>query len=186
MKISKLELKRQLLHFFYGAIIICLLHFRLIRVRHLILLLGIGLIFSFLSKKYSLPYVTWILKQFSRKKELKHFPGKGVIFFTLGTIIALYLFPFKAALASIAILTTGDSTAHIFGKLLRKKEVQGIKSIRGTCIGILLSAISAMLFINILPAILSSVISLGYENIKNKLDDNILIPIIAGIVIVLV
>ena len=181
--ISSLELRRQVLHLIFGIFIICMLYFSLFTIYHLMGILVLGIILSRLCKHYRVPLASWVLDYFEREENKKTFPGKGPIFFMLGSIIVVYFFPLKIALASIIILTLGDAVSHIFGKVLSRKTYKYLKSIEGTIAGIAFSFFGALLFVNVFAALFGSMLSMLLETIKmDYIDDNLLVPVVAAIV----
>ena len=185
MSLSNRELKRQLWHLIAGIFLIILIYFNILTTKILIGLVLFGCVILSICKSCRVPIISWLIDQIGRKKETKTLPGLGVLMFLLGCLIAIILFPKNIALASIAILTVGDSTAHIFGKMLKEKKYRGIKSVKGTTIGATLAVIAAMCFVKFIPALMGGVIAMTYENLKGSLNDNLTIPIIAGVVIAL-
>ena len=181
--ISALELRRQVLHFMFGICIVTLLYFHLFTISYLIVLLIGGVIFSLLCKWYRVPVASWVIDRFERPENRYKFPGKGPIFFLLGSIIVVYFFPLKIALAAIMILTLGDAVSHVFGKLLSRKTYKHLKSIEGTIVGIAFSFFGALLFVNVFAALFGSMISMTVETLKiDFIDDNLLIPIVAALI----
>lgn len=181
--ISPLELRRQGLHLLFGLFIISMLYFHLFTLYHLIGVFILGCVLSFLCKHFSVPIASWVMDTFERPENRYVFPGKGPIFFMLGSIIVVYFFPLKIALASIMILTLGDAVSHVFGKLLSRRTYKHLKSIEGTIAGIAFSFVGALLFVNVLAALFGSMFSMILETIKiDGVDDNLLIPIVAAVI----
>ena len=106
----------------------------------------------------------------------------------------MQLFTKDVALAAITILTLGDSISHIIGRSFGKTRnfINGAnkKLLEGTGVGILVAFVGAALFVSPLEALLASVVAMGAELAEVKLaekviDDNLLIPLVAGTVIML-
>lgn len=187
-KLEKLEFRRQLFHLFLGVIIVALLVFGILDKTRLLLALIIGGIFSILSVNHKIPLISTLLKTFDRKDV--RFPGEGAFYYILGCTLALYLFTFEVALASIMILALGDSFSHILGKGYGVKKF-GVKTLMGTSAGIFFGYFGALIFVNASMAFLGATISMLVEAIEIRvkglvLDDNLLIPLIAGIVMQMV
>lgn len=181
--ISALELRRQFLHIAFGIFLVTMLYFGIFNIYHLIGILVLGLIFSRLCKSFTVPIASWVMEKFERPENRKTFPGKGPIFFMIGTIIVVYFFPLKIALASIMILTLGDAVSHIFGKLLSRKTYKYLKSVEGTIAGIAFSFFGALFFVNVLAALSGSMLSMLLETVKmDYIDDNLLVPITAALI----
>ena len=127
--ISALELRRQFLHLAFGIVLVTLLYMQIFTLYHLLGIFVLGVILSKLCKHFRVPLASWVMDKFERPQNRHTFPGKGPIFFMLGSIIVVYFFPLKIALASIMILTLGDAVSHIFGKLLSRRTYKYLKSI---------------------------------------------------------
>ena len=184
----KLEIKRAILHFLICLVII-LVSMQIRTAWYLFFILIIGMIISLISKKYNIPGISWFLKNFERPQYLKTFPGKGVLFLIAGALIVFKLFPDNIAFASIAILALGDPASHLVagsfkGKLLKKKSLSGF------LLGVVFSSLAASLFVSFSWAFIASIAALIAEVMVIKLgedpvDDNIIIPLVAGTILYL-
>ncbi len=187
MKISPLELRRQMFHLLFGTAIALLVHFRIVGLNILLLALCFGFVLSMLSKHYDIIFVSWFLKRFDRLGA--RFPGEGAFFLVAGAALVLAIFPRNIALASIMILAFGDSFSHLFGKAYGKKRFAH-KTLVGTMAGITSGFIGALLFVSPWLAFIGSGIAMLFEafNIKvfnHKIDDNLFIPLASSIVMYL-
>ncbi len=145
---------------------------------------------SYLSKKIKIPLINELLIRFERKDELKKFPGKGILFYFIGVYVVLFLFSKDIAMASIMVLALGDSVSHLFGlhfgktkTLLSKKKL-----LEGTIAGFVAGFLGAIIFARPLEAFFASMIAMIVEAIEVKIhtqqvDDNLIIPFIAGFTI---
>lgn len=179
--LSALELRRQLLHILFGLFLVVMLSKGLFTVSHLVVILVLGLVLSYLCKQYYVPLASWVMDHFEREENRKTFPGKGPILFVIGSIIVVSLFPLTIALASMMILTVGDALSHIFGKLLSRKAYATLKSVEGTLIGILSGFVVALVFVdNAAVAFVGAFTAMAFEGVNFGVDDNLWIPIIAA------
>ena len=184
------ELKRQILHVLIGIIFLFSIIYKLITPLQLFILLVISGIFGFLSLKYKIPILDFFLEKFERKNT--EFPGKGFIMFLAGTLLVLKLFPLNIALASIIILTFADPVSHFIGENFGHfKILQNKKNIEGNIAGIIVSSLLAMFFVHPCLAIAGSLTAMLFESLiieiqKIKLDDNLIIPLIAGTIMFLI
>ncbi|MBW2995051.1 hypothetical protein KY312_01760 [Candidatus Woesearchaeota archaeon] len=184
----KQEVKRALFHIGTGLVIIILSFF--ISIRDLIMLLSLtiilGLIISIISRKTKLPAISQFLDNFERDSN-KKFPGRGAFYFVAGSLFALLLFEKQIALASIMVLTFGDSFTNIFGPLGKvKTRFHAKKRLEGTVIGIIAGTLAAMWFVPFVPAFFGTLIAMIGEHIDFEylqMNDNIFVPIVAGIFI---
>ena len=182
------ELKRQVFHFFLGILIFVLVRNDVLNLISLFVILLIGIVISFISKKINILGVKWWLEHFDRKNA--PIPGYGVITYFLGVIIVLALFNEKIALASVMILAFGDSFCHLgrFGKI--NNPFNKAKFLEGTIIGIIMGTIGAGFFVSWTVAFFGSLAAMSIEGIelavlKKKIDDNLLIPIISALIMAL-
>lgn len=182
--IEPLEVKRQAFHLILGLILVALLYFDILNAVLLAFFFCIGIIFSILSKYKKIKVIDWLLENLDRKEAV--LPGKGVLFYLLGSIIVLVLFDKNIALASIMVLVLGDSLCHIgvFGRI--KVPWNDKKTFEGIIIGMIAGILGAIFFVKPLEATLASVIAMSFESInwdRYGLDDNLIVPIVAGSVI---
>jgi len=155
----------------------------------------IGILSSMLSKRIYLPVFSDFIKFWERDKVKSKFPGKGMILYLGGCLLALQLFELKIALASIMILAFGDSVSHIvggkFGKLKNIFNWKSNKLLEGTIAGILSGFLGAWLFVPFSWAFLGAAGAMIAEVVKidfneKSLDDNIIIPLVAGTIMFLI
>jgi phytol kinase len=190
----KKEIARQILHLLIGLVTVLLIHFNVLSSLAILLLIVAGVIASILSKRIWLPFFTYFLNKLERKNVRKSFPGKGLVFFFIGVLLAKQLFAKDIALAAIMILALGDSVSHLFGRKFGKlKNIFNGKSkklFEGTIAGTVAGFFGAIFFVSIPEAFVASFIAMVAEVVEidfnnNTLDDNLVIPLIAGTVIFL-
>jgi len=190
--LTKLEVKRQLVHILVGILIVTLLYFDILDALILFVLTVVGFVLSFLSKKFKIPVISKLLKTFDREKDLKEFPGKGLVFYVFGAFLAVLFFSKEIAMASILILAFGDSVSRLVGPYgYLKHPFHSEKFLEGVIAGTFAATLGAMFFVPFLQAFLASVVAMLLEGvdleIKNfKVDDNLMIPVVAGGVVWLV
>ncbi len=193
--LSTLELKRQLMHIVVGLVTITLIYFEILSPISLLLLIIAGILLSFLCKRVRLPIISTFLDHVEREEQKKNFPGKGTIFFFIGVLLSLQLFEQNIAYASIMVLTFGDSISHMFGAQFGKiKNIFNGKSqklLEGTLAGTFAGFFGAVFFVPIPEAFLGSAAAMITEVIKidfneTTLDDNLVVPLVAGTMMVLV
>ena len=187
--LTKLEIKIQIMHIILGIAIVLLLNYNLINATYLFILFIFGLILYLISTKFNIPVIHQFLRTFDREKDLEKFPGKGAIFYVLGAFISVLVFPKEIALASIMILALGDSISRLVGPYgYLKHPFHNEKFFEGVIAGAIAGFLGAVFFISWLPALIASSVSMLIEGIdleiKNfKIDDNLMIPVVAGGVI---
>lgn len=192
--LTKKEIGRQILHVFSGLLAVILIYFEILSPFAIFLLIVVGILASILSKRIRLPFFSFFLKHLERKDMKHRFPGKGMIFFFIGILLAVQLFDKDIALASIMVLTFGDSVSHLFGE--RYGKIRNIfnghskKLLEGTFAGTLTGFLGAVIFVPFPEAFLGSLAAMIAEVVKidlndHTLDDNLIVPLVAGTVMLL-
>ena len=186
-KINEFELNRQLFHILLGMVIVALLVYDFIDKNKILVIIIIGLILSYLSKKTKIPIIYQLLQKFERREDIAKFPGKGIIFYFIGIYIALSLFPKDIAMASILVLALGDSISHLYGLHYGKIKhpFSRTKFLEGTIAGFIFGFIGAFVFLPWWEAVLASLAAMIVEAIEMKIgtqqvDDNLIVPLVAG------
>ncbi|MCC7431948.1 phosphatase PAP2 family protein [Candidatus Peregrinibacteria bacterium] len=190
---SKFELRRQIAHLIIGGILVFLIELNLITVNILLLTLVLGGLLSLITKYRPIPLLHELLVKFERPEDLRYFPGKGPFFMILGTLLCLIFFPIEIAKAAIIILAIGDSISHIVGRYSGKTPVPFApnKKLEGTIVAIILSTFGALLFVNIEKAFVASLIVISLEaiypaKIARFFDDNLMVPLAAGLIMLFI
>jgi len=130
----------------------------------------------------------FVLK-FERKEER---PFMGAIWFFSAAGVTFLIFPLNIASAAVAILAVGDSLSTMIGIRFGRHKTIGSKSAEGTLAFLFPSFAAAMFFVAPEQAFWGSMTGavsemlLGHpffvKKMKGKLNDNVVIPIVAGIV----
>jgi dolichol kinase len=189
-----LELRRKTLHLILGAFISGMIWLEILDAIILFsfsfFFLGFFLLFREFQKKTPLLYVFFRL--FERPKHMCIFPGKSAVFFFFACSFSALLFPRDIAVASIIILAFGDSISHLvghhFGKI--KTPLHPAKNLEGPLAAIVVSTGIASFFVPLFPAFLASTVAMAIEIPEWKIfgwhiDDNILIPLVSGTILLL-
>ena len=193
--LTKQELGRQIIHAGAGIVTVTLIYFDILSSFAIFLLIIIGIIASIVSKRIKLPFFSTFLHHFEREENKKKFPGRGLIYFFVGSLLVLQLFDKDIAMASIMVLGFGDSVSHIIGeKFGQWKNIFNMNSnklLEGTLAGTFAGFLGAVLFVPIPEAVLGSAVAMIAEVVKidlndNTIDDNLVVPLVAGTVMFLV
>jgi dolichol kinase len=187
--ISELEIRRRIFHLLAGIIIVGLIKMGVLDYKIAFFILALAIALGLLVKRVKVPTAYWFYKYFDRPNDFKKLPGKGAIFYMTGVFLSLFLFEKNIAMASVLILAVGDSISAIVGQFGEiPSPFNRRKYIEGSIAGMLTAFIGAMLFVSPLEAGLASVAAMIAEGIDwklgvNQLDDNIIMPVVAGGVI---
>ena len=119
--------------------------------------------------------------------EVKYF-ATAPLAFTLGITLSLLFFPPSIAYTSITVLTLGDSFANIFGKVFGKTPLpfNRKKTFEGTICGFVCAFFGSILFVCPLKALVAVTVGMLVESLPLKIDDNLAIPLSAGIVLLFI
>jgi HAD superfamily phosphoserine phosphatase-like hydrolase len=110
------------------------------------------------------------------------------IFFALSIIFSLTVYEPPIGYAVITILTLGDGTAKLVGKKIGQTVLpyNKTKTLEGTIVGIVVSAIASSIFIPPAQAIIASILGLVVESMPLAINDNITIPLSAGLLLIMI
>ncbi|UCE29089.1 MAG: HAD-IB family phosphatase [Candidatus Bathyarchaeota archaeon] len=128
--------------------------------------------------------VTWIA---AKKSEFYEF-ATAPISFAVGIVFSLIFFPEPANYAAVVILALGDSFATIFGKKLGRIRLPFNKGkhVEGSVFGFLFAFAGALFFVTPLKAFAGAAAGMLIGGLPLPVDDNLTIPIAAGIVLALI
>lgn len=188
---EKVEIRRKLLHFFMGLILVILIQIEKVDKISLGVFIAVMVIAFFIYSVKKFPIMSWLVKKLGREKE--KFAGTGFLFYLIGAEIVLIFFSKDIAMAAIMILAVGDSVPNFVGFHFRqiKHPLSDKKFLEGIFAGMFFSFLVATLFVRWYEALIASVVALTVEGIDMKIglaevDDNLILPIVAGLVIYLI
>ncbi|RLG15124.1 MAG: hypothetical protein DRN66_00080 [Candidatus Nanohalarchaeota archaeon] len=189
------ELKRQIIHFSLGIFILFIM-LNFTRAESIVFgffLMASCLAVEFVYNRKIFP-LHLLVNEVKRKKES---PVAGALYFLIGSMISLIIFPKTIALICILLLAVGDSFATVFGTHFktRKLSFPPDKSIGGTVACFLFNFIALLLFFAynkiygmkivlflFLCALIGTMAELAEIKVKGRrINDNITLPIISGI-----
>ncbi|MCD6368077.1 MAG: phosphatidate cytidylyltransferase [Candidatus Aenigmarchaeota archaeon] len=121
----------------------------------------------------------------SLAKERSEYYYVGAILFFISSGISLIIFPEKIAFISVTILAVGDSLSTFVGVHWgrHKTMINPRKSYEGTVGGFLSSFLVCLIFTNPIVSFVASLIGATVELLPIKINDNLLIPISVGLVL---
>jgi len=123
-------------------------------------------------------------------------PFLGAFWFYVGCGTAFLIFPLPAASAACAILAVGDALSTLFGSKFGRHVLVGKKTVEGSVAFFAGAVLVSLMFVGAWAALAGSVAATAAELLPDTallsrakkmglLDDNLLIPVVAGLVMVL-
>lgn len=129
----------------------------------------------------NIPIMSWVIRQAATEAELYEF-ASAPIFFALGILLTLILFPSPISHASIAAFTIGDSTATLVGSTLGRHNlpINRGKTLEGSLAAIIATFIAALAYTRPETAAATAVIAVAIEASPLPLNDNLTVPILTA------
>jgi len=133
-----------------------------------------------------LPIVTGITSKATGESEFQEFVASP-IFYALGIIMSILLFPEPICYVSITVLTLGDGFAALLGERFGKRRVpfNKTKNLEGTLGGFLVAFLGSLLFASPAQALVASGVGMLAEILPLPWDDNLTIPLASGLALAL-
>jgi dolichol kinase len=131
-----------------------------------------------------LPVISFITRGAATQSELYEF-APAPVFFALGLLFTLLIFPYPAAGAAIVIFCLGDSTASIFGKIFGRTVLpfnKG-KSLEGSLFGFFFAFLAGSYFVDPWIALGGAAVAMTVESLPLPLNDNLVTPMVTGAVL---
>ena len=135
----------------------------------------------------NLPVISAITRSAASQAELYEFAA-APLYFAIGILITLLLFPAPVNSAAIAIFTLGDSTAALFGGLISKKPLpfnKG-KTVEGSLAGFFFAFLAGAVFVSPALALVGAVVAMIVETLPLPVNDNITIPLCTGLALLFI
>jgi HAD superfamily phosphoserine phosphatase-like hydrolase len=189
--LSKRDLTREAIHIsgFLVAAISMLLSLNSFFVAFLIFIVTSVYVISELARVfgYNLPVTATITWHAASSPEIFEFVT-APIFFSLGIMLALLVFPPPVSYSAIAVFTLGDASATLFGKKFGRHvyPYNKGKKVEGTLLGLLMAWLGAWLFIaNPFKAFVGAAVGMFVETLPTPVNDNLTIPLFSGLTLLL-
>jgi dolichol kinase/phosphoserine phosphatase len=134
----------------------------------------------------NLPVISAITRNAASPTELYEFAA-APLYFAIGILATLLLFPAPVTGAAIAIFTLGDSTASLFGGMISKKPLpfnKG-KTLEGSLAGFFFAFLAGAFFVSPVLALIGAAVAMAIESLPLPVNDNILIPLFTGLTLLL-
>ncbi len=129
----------------------------------------------------SIPIISSITRHAATHTELYEF-ATAPIFFAIGILLTLVVFPALASSVAITIFAIGDSTATVVGKIRGKTKLpfnKG-KTLEGLIAGLFFGLLAATAYVNPLKALAGATIAMFVESLPLPINDNLTVPLIIG------
>jgi len=185
---SKNEILREAIHIGSFSIPFVCMHLLNSHIISLIILLitVLYIISEFLRiRGINLPITSTITWKTALKPELYEI-ATAPVFFALGIVFSLILFPTPTNYVLVTILTLGDGFATVFGKTLGRTVLpfnRG-KTVEGSAFGFIFAFLGVLLFVDPTKALISAAIGMLVELLPLPLNDNLTIPLITGLALI--
>jgi len=110
------------------------------------------------------------------------------LFLAAGILSTLLIFPAPINYAAIAVVTLGDGSASIVGRMYGRNKIpfSNGKTVEGTAAGIICAFVGASLFVSPTMAITAALIGMIVEFLPLRINDNITVPLLAALSIVII
>ncbi|MBT0160375.1 hypothetical protein G4O51_10375 [Candidatus Bathyarchaeota archaeon A05DMB-2] len=135
----------------------------------------------------SLPVISTITRSAVSQTEMYDFAA-APLYFAVGILATLLLFPAPASSAAIAIFTLGDSAASLFGGLISKTPLplnKG-KTLEGSLVGFFFAFLAGSIFIPPPIALIGAAVAMTIEFLPLPINDNVLMPVVTGLTLWLI
>jgi dolichol kinase/phosphoserine phosphatase len=134
----------------------------------------------------NLPLISAITRNAASQSEFYGFTA-APLYYALGILVTLIVFPYPVNAAAIAAFTLGDSVASIFGGTVgvRLPFNKG-KTLEGSFAGFIFAFFACCLFVAPWIAVVGAAFAMFVEYLPVPVNDNLLIPIVTAIVLTLI
>lgn len=128
----------------------------------------------------SIPVISAITRHAANQSELYGFAA-APLYFAIGIVATMLLFPTLAGGAAIAIFCLGDSAASIFGGLISTSlPFNKGKTWEGSLAGFFFAFLAGTFFVMPAFALAGAAIAMIIEVLPLPVNDNVLVPVITG------
>jgi dolichol kinase/phosphoserine phosphatase len=132
-----------------------------------------------------LPIISAITRHAASQSELYGFAA-APLYFAFGILLTLVLFPTEAGAAAVAMFCLGDSAASLFGGLISTSlPFNKGKTWEGSLAGFFFAFLAGAFFVSPLLALVGAAIAMTIEVLPLPINDNVLVPLITGVVLTL-
>ena len=134
----------------------------------------------------NMPVISAITRHAASQAELGEFT-LAPIYFAVGILFTLLLFPARASGAAIAIFALGDSSASLIGSSLsgRPLPFNRAKTLQGSLGGFIFASLAGSFFVSPWLALAGAAVAMTVEYLPLPVNDNVLMPLITGLALTL-
>jgi phosphoserine phosphatase len=134
-----------------------------------------------------LPLIQWFTLLNTSTEEASEFVDDP-LYFAIGIALSLLLFPKNIAYAAITVLSLGDPAAAIAGKLFGNNKIPHTrnKTIEGSLAFTISAYLGCLIFIKPAMALISAITGAIAEALPTPINDNLLIPIATGLILMII
>ncbi|MDI6655079.1 MAG: SEC59/DGK1/VTE5 family protein [Candidatus Hydrothermarchaeota archaeon] len=136
-------------------------------------------------RKLRLPVISNIIDAAERAEAIEKSPASGALFFFIGSLFSLLMFSpnINVVCASILILALGDSVSTLVGRKFGRSKIfyNPAKSWEGSIGGVAFALLGALTQISLPAAFIGALAGMLAESLPIKVNDNITIPVFAGL-----
>ncbi len=134
----------------------------------------------------NMPIISVITRHAASQAELCEFT-LAPIYFAVGILFTLLLFPARASGAAIAIFALGDSTASLIGSALsgRPLPFNRAKTLQGSLGGFFFAFLAGSFFVSPWLALVGAAVAMTVEYLPLPVNDNVLMPLCTGLALML-
>jgi len=186
------EITRKTVHLLGSLFILALYQFTDQRITLIVLTIGLIVALELEYFRIEWGHKIPLFHELFRQKEKMTLGGH--VFLAIGAIIAISVFSKEIAILAILMTAVGDAAAAILGRIYGKNAIPGLegKKIEGVFAEFAADILAGFAYLSIFGGhvgapywIILAVMAASatvIETIANKLDDNLLVPIFAGII----
>ncbi len=177
------ELRRQLIHF--GGIIFVVMSYFIPYYLFLYILLAcifVSVVFLPVKRLLGIKF----LDEWLRKEERDNLFLKGTAFFLIGiTAVLIFTRSFEIFRVAVLVLVLGDASSTIAGKVFGTKRLpyNKNKTAEGTFAFFIFAFIGAITQLPYFIAIITALFGAFVESLPMKIDDNLTVPILVGVLL---
>jgi phytol kinase len=170
------ELLRKLVHILFGLAIaaMVLLVDRTVAISVLVIGLLFGVILvDLILRGCKIPLFSALVAYADRGDCL---PGKGALYFAVGALASVILFPVQIAVPALVTVAVLDGVATLVGVRFGRTRIFNGKSLEGSAAAIIVTVVFLVPFLTLPGAVVVAVLA-GMIELLSPIDDNLVIPV---------